>query len=213
VGGARRIAALEAAVCVIAERGYERVRFSDVAEESGTAVSTLQYYFGSREDMILEAFRHATEGEVASLKGAAEGPDPWVRLAGMVEDALAWDEEAELGWRVMLEYWRAATRDGELREESLLLYERWREPFLGTIVEGVDSGVFRPRRDPEVVVTHLFATIDGIAAPVLLGYPQVDLAALRDAMLEDLAYALGVDTGTGARRHDGPSPASEEDQG
>jgi len=50
---------------VIASRGAEATRFADVAAESGVPVSTLQYYFGSREDLLVAAFRHASGTEIA----------------------------------------------------------------------------------------------------------------------------------------------------
>ena len=46
---------LDQVVAVLADRGYAGTRFSDVSEASGVAVSTLQGYFGSREDMLIEA--------------------------------------------------------------------------------------------------------------------------------------------------------------
>ena len=48
--GRRKVQVLEAAGRVIAERGADATRFADVAAESAVPVSTLQYYFGSRED-------------------------------------------------------------------------------------------------------------------------------------------------------------------
>ena len=62
--GRRKIAVLEAACRVIAERGADATRFADVAAESGVPVSTLQYYFGSREDLLVAAFRHASGTEI-----------------------------------------------------------------------------------------------------------------------------------------------------
>ena len=41
--GRRKIAVLEAACRVIADRGADATRFADVAAESGVPVSTLQY--------------------------------------------------------------------------------------------------------------------------------------------------------------------------
>lgn len=192
-GGERREAVLDAAVGVIAERGYERARFSDVAEASGVAVSTLQYYFGSREDMVVEVFRRATELEVAGLEGAADGSlDPWPRLVALVDRSFERDEQAEIGWRVCIEFWRAAVRDPELRDESVRLYESWRAPFLEAIAVGVRQGKFKPRRPPEAIVTQLLATIDGVGVPLLLDHAYLDLAALRDAVVEDLAAVLAV---------------------
>ena len=72
---------LEAACRVIAERGADATRFADVAAESGVPVSTLQYYFGSREDLLVAAFRHASSTEIAALEAeVAAIDDPWDQL-------------------------------------------------------------------------------------------------------------------------------------
>ena len=71
--GRRKIAVLEAACRVIADRGADATRFADVAAESGVPVSTLQYYFGSREDLLVAAFRHASSAEIAALEAEVAG--------------------------------------------------------------------------------------------------------------------------------------------
>ena len=87
--GRRKIAVLEAAGRVIAERGADATRFADVAAESGVPVSTLQYYFGSREDLLVAAFQHASGTEIAALEAAlAELDDPWQQLGRIVTTAL-----------------------------------------------------------------------------------------------------------------------------
>ena len=79
--GRRKIAVLEAACRVIADRGADATRFADVAAESGVPVSTLQYYFGSREDLLVAAFRHASSTEIAALEAEVAGiDDPWEQL-------------------------------------------------------------------------------------------------------------------------------------
>ena len=74
---------LDQVVVVLAERGYGRTRFTDVSEASGVAVSTLQGYFGSREDMLIEALGRATTVAVTAMTwssvvttGARSVPSP-----------------------------------------------------------------------------------------------------------------------------------------
>jgi AcrR family transcriptional regulator len=87
--GRRKVAVLEAAGRVIAERGADATRFADVAAESGVPVSTLQYYFGSREDLLVAAFRHASGTEIAALESDLAGfDDPWQQLRHIVAGAL-----------------------------------------------------------------------------------------------------------------------------
>src|SRR2546430_3757968 len=113
--GRRKIAVLEAACRVIAERGADATRFADVAAESGVPVSTLQYYFGSREDLLVAAFRHASSEEIAALEAelAAMG-DPWQRLTRIVARAVAGyqADEARSG-RLWIESWHFGIRDPE----------------------------------------------------------------------------------------------------
>src|SRR5215472_16523564 len=96
--GRRKIAVLEAAGRVIAERGADATRFADVAAESGVPVSTLQYYFGSREDLLVAAFRHASGAEIAALETEIEAlDDPWQQLAHIVARAVAGYEDPATG--------------------------------------------------------------------------------------------------------------------
>src|SRR5271169_7164640 len=105
--GRRKTAVLEAACRVIADRGADATRFADVAAESGVPVSTLQYYFGSREDLLVAAFRHASGTEIAALETElAELDDPWDQLTRMTSRALAGylTGTAEAG-RLWIESW------------------------------------------------------------------------------------------------------------
>src|ERR1700733_10436468 len=115
-GSARRVAVLETVADVLAERGYEKTRFTDVATASGAAVSTLQSYFGSREDMLIESMRHATDLEVLALEALADSDvDPWNRLIAMIDRNL---NSPIRDHRLLIEFWRASMRDAELREHA-----------------------------------------------------------------------------------------------
>src|SRR6202522_3671237 len=122
--GRRKIAVLEAACRVIADRGADATRFADVAAESGVPVSTLQYYFGSREDMLVAAFRHASGTEIAALEAElATLDDPWERLERIVTKALSgYQPDAPDAGRLWIESWHFGIRDGEVRPDTLQDY-------------------------------------------------------------------------------------------
>ena len=141
-GNARRVAVSETVADVLAERGYEKSRFTDVATASGVAVSTLQSYFGSREDMLIESMRHATELEVLALEALAHSDvDPWNRLIAMIDRNL---NCPICSHRLLIEFWRTSMRDAELREYAHEGWARYRAPFLETVLEGRDTGFFAP---------------------------------------------------------------------
>ena len=112
-GGAKRALVLDHVVAVIAERGYAGTRFIDVSEASGVAVSTLQGYFGSREDMLIEAMRRATSVAVADMNEfAARFDDPWQQLVAMIDRGLSTNV---VTWRLLMEFWTAAAHDAANR--------------------------------------------------------------------------------------------------
>jgi AcrR family transcriptional regulator len=188
-GGARRLAVVEAAAGVLAERGYENARFADVAQASGTAISTLQNYFGSREDMLIEAMRHATEVEVGALEAVAEAEkDPWNRLVALIDRNL---NTPMTNHRLLLEFWRSGIRDGELRDYGEEGWYSYRAPFLRTVVEGSVAGVFKPVVAPEDFVDLLFATIAGAMIPRVLHFPSPSADRFRTALLRQAACMLG----------------------
>lgn len=174
---------------MLAERGYENARFADVAQASGTAISTLQNYFGSREDMLIEAMRHTTEAEVAALEAVADAErDPWNCLVTMIDRNL---NTPIRNHQLLIEFWRSGARDGELRDYGEEGWSRYRAPFLRTVIAGRDSGVFKPVVAAEEVVDLLFATLVGAMIPRVLRFPDWSSDGFRTALLRQLAGTLG----------------------
>lgn len=189
-GGSKRAVVLGQVVEVLAERGFAGTRFSDVSEVSGVAVSTLQGYFGSREDMLIEALRGATSGEVDALRGlAGEFDDPWQQLIALVDRGLS---TSVATWRMLMEFWTAAAHDAELQEHAAALAEQYREPFLDAVRRGVENGAFTPRFDAVAIVDVVVATMDGLLYPVVLGHRESDDIDYRDVVLAQLAFVLGT---------------------
>lgn len=150
-GGERRQAVLKNVIEVLAERGYYNTRFRDVSDASGVAISTLQGYFGSREDMLVEALQAATEGEVTEMRRVSEGiEDLWQQVVLLVDRGI--DTPTPV-WRMLMEFWTAAAHDDELRADSIGLQARYREPFETTLQLGVDTGVFHPKHDMDRSLT------------------------------------------------------------
>jgi len=191
-GGARRTLVLDQVVAVLADRGYAGTRFVDVSEASGVAVSTLQGYFGSREDMLIEAMRRATSVAVADMNEfAARFDDPWQQLVAMVDRGLS---TSIVTWRMLMEFWTAAAHDAELRELAAALAEQYREPFTDAVRRGIESGAFTPRFDAAAIVEVVVANIVGLLYPVVLGHLAPQDMEYRDVVLAQLAFVLTTST-------------------
>jgi AcrR family transcriptional regulator len=180
---------LDAVIDVLTDRGYEATRFADVSAASGVAISTLQNYFGSREDMLIEALQRATDQEMTSLEAvAAAQPDPWDTLVALVDRSLDSPERTQ---QLLIEFWRSAMRDEELRAHSAEVQARYRAPYLSAVLRGTAQGTFRPAHGPDEVTDFLLAALAGIMIPRILQQPLAARDAFRSLFLDQLAAALG----------------------
>ncbi len=184
---------LAAAARVIAARGADGTRFTDVSEASGVPVSTLQYYFGSREDLLVAAFRSASAIELSALRLEIEGlADTWERLTRIVDAALSGYSGGEAAsGQLWIESWRFAMRDAEMRTDVLEDYAAWRRLIADAVQAGNADGRWSVT-DPERVAVTTIALIDGMGPPLALADPAVSPAFARRAVLDALASALGV---------------------
>ena len=190
--GRRKVAVLEAAGRVIAERGADATRFADVAAESGVPVSTLQYYFGSREDLLVAAFRHASAAEIAELEAEIGGlDDAGQQLARIVTRAVAGYEDPATGTgRLWIESWHFGIRDAEMRADTVRDYEAWRRLVAGVVRRGTEAGRFAPRLDPERIAVLTIALVDGVGIPLALADPGITTGSAVENVLSALDALL-----------------------
>ncbi|MFF4902688.1 TetR/AcrR family transcriptional regulator [Streptomyces sp. NPDC001068] len=190
-GGARREATLDVVLDVLATRGFEGTRFLDIAEASGIAISTLQNYFGSREDMLIEALLRLTAREVAELeKVAASEPGPWQRLVALLDRSLHTPRPTHMA---LVEFWHTAIRDDELRQASSDVQTRYRNPFVQAIQDGAAQGVFTTSRyTAEDIADYVLATLAGLIIPSAIGQTPPSPAAVHALLLDQLGTILGV---------------------
>lgn len=190
-GGERRTAVLDAVADVLATRGYENTRFTDVAAAGGVAISTLQTYFGSREDMIIEAMQVYTDREVAALRAVSDAEtDPWRRLVGLVDRSL---HNSESTRRILVEFWRSAMRDDELRDHSAEVWARYRAPFLAAVGEGARRGEFTLAHDAEAVTDFLLTALAGLIVSRVQRHSTPTPTDFRVVLLAQLRLMLGLE--------------------
>ncbi len=198
VGGQKRLDILEAAIGVIVARGFDGTRYQDIAEASGVAVSTLQYYFGSLEALLIESCLHASERDYLRTRDRlAAYPDPWERLQYLVGTYITTGTPGT-NWQAQIEYWRAAFTRPHLRESLVRDQDRWRAFFNETIRDGIETGRFTTDRDPALIAMQVNCLAEGTVFPAFAGNPAFDAEAFRDAAIADLGVLLGVGSGTDA---------------
>lgn len=188
----RRPQILAAAARVVARRGLTALRLADVADEAGVSVGTIQHYFGTRERLLLETFAFETERSLERWVSAERnGTSAWAQVLALVEIVLHPPTFRER-WTRWLQFWAAYARDPKLRPSMGEVYDRWRDPFLRTIVAGVEAGDFDPALPEDVIVDRTLALLDGLALQVLLEAPGMSLDRMRELLVTSLAADLGV---------------------
>ena len=184
------------AICeVIAERGWESTRYTDVARRADIAIGSLQYLVGSREQMMAAALEHQTRQIFDEVRREAETIEkPVARLAWIASclvSGITSEETDGTEWVIWTEYWRAALRDENLRVEAARNYRDWIALVTGGIEDCIADGLVIPAVDVAQVATTLVALGDGLGVQVSLGDSGLTWAEAAALVRDWLARSLG----------------------
>ena len=190
-----RVQLLRAARAVAAERGFDALRFTDVSEATGVPVSSLQYAFGTREALVREVLRAGVADELDRLRREIDHEsDPWRRVERFIRMGISIDDQRRReGWLLWMEYWRAALRDEELREESGATTRGWRTLLTRAVDDGVMLGRFSIAGSAEDAAASLVALVDGMSLQVLVGDGRMKSARATRAAIRSAGRILGMD--------------------
>ena len=161
----RIIAAMRASV---GTRGASGSTFDHVAREAGVSRGLLHYYFGSKEQLLVEVVRHDCEVRNRNMDERLEK----AHSVDEILDALVVGLEEFLeddagGQAVIYEMLSASRHSEEIRAELAELYRQWRERLAGWLRTKEREGVIRLQADPEAVASILFSLGDGFGIQVL----------------------------------------------
>ena len=188
----RREEILSATVTLLDELGLANTRVADVARALGVSTSLVFYHFGSKDDLVAEAFAHAVERDNARLREAASGADPVERLRRVLR--LYGPTGPATGWRLWIDAWALAQREPHIRTVLRRLDQQWQGILRDVVDDGVASGVFTCA-DPAATVARLSALVDGLSVAVVV-HKSVTRKQLRTWVAAQLAVELGVSVDT-----------------
>ena len=158
----RREKLLIAAASAIAARGYESVRWRDVAAECGVTTGMVQYYFESRDELLTAAFERAALNQVAAWKEAVHAEkDPGRRLHVLLDRMLVELPSSRETAAIWTELCASAARHDHLRPLVRHVFDEWHDLLRDAVAGGVAGGRLTSVLDVEVATSILIATIDG----------------------------------------------------
>jgi DNA-binding transcriptional regulator YbjK len=159
-GEARRDLILDAAITVLGEEGLAALTHRRVATAAGLPLAATTYWFASKDDLLVHAFRRAADRDIARVRRvAAESTDKDVAdaLADVLGAELADGRTALIACFTM---WVESARRPELRE----IEAEWTAAYEGVIAELLRAaGSPQPQLDSRV----LTATLDGLLLGLL----------------------------------------------
>lgn len=150
-GDQRRTDLLEAAYALIAEKGLEGLRTRDIAAKAGVNISTLHYYFATKEELLVGVVE-LTQQRFRSTPPPRKGdPHGWpTTLRGYFE----------VGWRtfqlhpqlstVFQELGSRGHRDPAARAAFKAQHIAWNKGVEEILRSGMERGLIRPDLDPKL---------------------------------------------------------------
>ncbi|MEY9877878.1 AcrR family transcriptional regulator [Streptacidiphilus sp. MAP12-33] len=158
------------AMAAIARQGLAGVTMAALGRELGMSGGHLLYYFGSKDQLLLETLRWSEsqlgERRRALLAGAAPAADRLRAFAALYLPTGPGDPR----WTLWVEVWGRSQASEEIRAGQVEIEAVWREDLVTLLREGLGAGEFR-EVEPERFAVRLGALLDGFGTPIVVGLP------------------------------------------
>jgi len=168
----------------VARRGAAGSTFDHVSREAGVSRGLLHYYFGTKEQLLVEAARRDCELRIEALErrlaGAQTAEDFVALLAQNLQETVREDPDFVT---LLFELFTLSRRNAEIALEYASLLERTRERLASMLAAAQSDGVLRLHAEPEAVADILFSIGDGFALR-MISEPDRDFTATIRAGIE-----------------------------
>jgi AcrR family transcriptional regulator len=152
----------------VAQRGTAGSTFEHVSREAGVSRGLLHYYFGTKEQLLVEAVRRDCELRLERLErqlSTAKSARDFIGLmAQNLQDTVNDDPEFVT---LVFELFTLSRRNDDIAAEYAGLMRRTREQVAGMLAAAQGEGILRLHAEPEVVAEILFSLGDGFALRML----------------------------------------------
>lgn len=194
---ARQRRITDALLRITSSRGLEAVSLRDVAAEAGVSMGQVQHYFRTKDQMLAFAIRHQHERisqRIQQHLAAASGPRPArAVLRAMLAAMLPMDERGRAEASVWLAFLTRATVEPSFGAPLRAAYPQILAALAEQLGRAQHDGAVPAGSDPRREADILFALVQGLLGPVLLGhYPPETALAIVDHHLDRLFTGLPV---------------------
>jgi AcrR family transcriptional regulator len=161
------------AMAAIAADGLAELTMAGLGRRLGMSGGHLLYYFGSKDQLLMETLRWSEE-ELGERRRAALSRA--ATAAQRLDDYVALYLPTGAGdprWTLWVEVWGRSLSVQAMRAGQVGIEAAWRADLVALLTEGMTNGEFRTV-DPERFAVRLSALLDGFGTPVVTGLPGAD---------------------------------------
>jgi TetR/AcrR family transcriptional regulator, transcriptional repressor of bet genes len=185
---ARKVQLMEATIDCIAARGFAELTLADVAKAAGLSVGIVNFYFRSKDVLLIETLRHLVADYIQQTNENIRTAGP--SAAAQVEAMIDSDFHRAIANRKKVTVWYAFWGETRWRPEFLKIcqqlsdsfHEETRAVFARLIAEGGYGNV-----DPDLVARGFDAMIDGLWLDMLINPKAVERDAAKQVVRTYLA--------------------------
>ena len=179
---------MEATIDCIAARGFADLTLADVAKAAGLSVGIVNFYFRSKDVLLVETLRHLVADYVQQTNENIRSAG--VTAAAQIDAMIESDFHRTIANRKRVTVWYAFWGETRWRPEFLKIcqqlsdtfHEETRAAFARLIAEGGYSAI-----DPDLVARGFDALIDGLWLDLLINPKAVERDAAKQVVRTYLA--------------------------
>lgn len=177
----RRAEIAEALVRIAGRRGLHAVGMRDVAAEADVSLRLVQYYFETKEKLLLFGLQHLTQrfGErvATRIKDTVDSPGPRATIEALLKAALPTDEESRTFHFVYTSYAMLAVNDPALAAQPFIKDpDAAEDAVTELLLRAQEADLLRPGADPRLEAAGLLAMSAGLGTGILVGQRSAESA-------------------------------------
>lgn len=181
---------LDAALNVVALKGYSDSRMDDIVSEAKMSKGAIYWYYSSKKEIFLSLVNHWVNKFGVTLNHIVEEDHSAAeQLEALFSFFLNAFEENPTVFKAEMEFWALSSRDEDFRKKTNKVYHEFLGLIEGIIQGGVDSGEFK-NLDVKVAALSIMVNIEGMVWLALFDSDGVTAKHYVDTITEFILAGL-----------------------
>jgi TetR/AcrR family transcriptional repressor of bet genes len=176
----RRAELAEATLRRVACEGLEAATIRGVASEAGTSTGRVVHYFRSKDELLLEALRHAGRRVSRRIAARIEGLEGLASIEAKILAELPLDDESRDEWHIWLAFWSRGSTHPELAAENGRRLERWHAVLVEQLRRAEELQQIPAETNLEIEAERLIALVNGLGVQALFAPEKLTTERLRE---------------------------------